>query len=250
MDPHTATFWTLAVLAAFLVGMSKGGLPVVGMLAVPMMALEMNPLMAAGLLLPVYVVSDMFGLYAYRKNFSLSVLKILVPAVTIGVVLGYLTATLVPEWIITAIIGAIGVAFALNLLLRHKPEGPPQEPRVVPGYFWGTITGYTSFISHAGAPPYQVYVLPLKLDKLTFAGTSTILFTWVNLIKLPPYFALGQINTESLKEAAILAIPAVIGVFAGVRLVKIIAEKLFFQLVTWALLAISLKLMWDSLVAG
>ena len=250
MDPHTAAFWTLAVLAAFLVGMSKGGLPVVGMLAVPIMALEMNPLMAAGLLLPVYVVSDMFGLYAYRRRYALPVLKILVPATAIGVVLGYLTASLVPEWIITAIIGAIGVAFALNLLLRHKSDGPPKEPRVGPGYFWGAITGYTSFISHAGAPPYQVYVLPLKLDKLTFAGTSTILFAWVNLIKLPPYFALGQINTESLKEAAILAIPAVIGVFAGVRLVKVIAERLFFQLVTWALLAISLKLMWDGLVGA
>src|SRR3989338_4181763 len=61
-----AFFWSLAVIAAILVGMGKGGLPVVGMLSVPVLALVMSPVAAAGLLLPGYVVSDMFGLYAYR----------------------------------------------------------------------------------------------------------------------------------------------------------------------------------------
>jgi hypothetical protein len=32
----------------------------------------------------------------------------------------------------------------------------------------------------------------------------------------------------------------------GVRLVKWLPEKLFFQLVTWALLAVSVKLIWDG----
>ena len=57
-------FWAAAVVAAALVGMGKGGVPIVGMLAVPVMALVMNPVVAAGMLLPVYVVSDAFGLYA------------------------------------------------------------------------------------------------------------------------------------------------------------------------------------------
>jgi len=246
MDPHSLTFWSLAVLAAFSVGLSKGGLPVVGMLAVPIMALAMDPIMAAGLLLPVYVVSDMFGLYAYRHAFSLPNLKILIPATAIGVFLGWLTVGKVPEWVVIAIIGVIGTVFALYLLLRRGPEGPSKPARVGPGLFWGTITGYTSFISHAGAPPYQVYVMPQQLEKMVFAGTSTILFAWVNLIKLPPYWMLGQINASSLKEAAVLAVPAVIGVLGGVRLVRVIPQRLFFQLVTWALLLISVKLLWDA----
>jgi uncharacterized membrane protein YfcA len=246
MEPQTAIFWALAVLAAFLVGMSKGGLPVVGMLAVPVMALAMDPLMAAGLLLPVYVVSDMFGLYAYRRAFSLANLRILVPATAVGVFLGWFTVGMVPEWVVIASIGMIGTVFALFLLLRRGPEGPAKSARLGPGLFWGAITGYTSFISHAGAPPYQVYVMPQRLEKLVFAGTSTILFAWVNLIKLPPYWMLGQINPRSLQEAAVLALPAVIGVFAGVKLVKVISQAFFYQLVTWALLLISLKLLWDA----
>ncbi|MGL5011387.1 MAG: TSUP family transporter, partial [Paracoccaceae bacterium] len=100
---------------------------------------------------------------------------------------------------------------------------------------------------HAGAPPFQVYVQPLGLAKAVYAGTTTVLFAYVNAIKLVPYFALGQINLGSLKVAALLAVPAALAVFAGVRLVKVIPEGLFFKLVTWALLLISLKLIGDAL---
>jgi hypothetical protein len=85
-------FWVAAVVAASLVGMSKGGVPVVGMLGVPVMALVMNPVLAAGLLLPVYVVSDMFGLYAYRHAFDRRVLAIMLPGAMVGITVGWATA--------------------------------------------------------------------------------------------------------------------------------------------------------------
>ncbi len=237
-------FWIAAVIAAALVGLSKGGLPVVGMLGVPVLALAVSPVTAAGLLLPVYVASDMIGLYAYRHAFDRRVLAILAPAAVLGIGFGWLTAATVPEWLVTGIIGAIGVGFALTLLLRPRPDGPRGRARIGPGLFWGAVTGYTSFVSHAGAPPYQVYVLPLRLDKTTFAGTTTVFFTFVNAVKLIPYWALGQLSPDNLKIAAVLALPAVLAVLAGVWLVKVLPEVLFFRLVTWALLAVSLKHLW------
>ena len=54
------------------------------------------------------------------------------------------------------------------------------------GILWGTLAGFTSFISHAGAPPFQIYVLPQRLPKLVFAGTSTILFATINAAKIVP----------------------------------------------------------------
>jgi uncharacterized protein len=239
-------FWVAAVAAASAVGMGKGGLPLVGMLAVPIMALVMSPVMAAGLLLPVYVVSDMFGLYAYRREFDRRVLAIILPGALFGVGIGWATASLVTEAAVTLLVGIIGLAFGLNLVLRRKIEVKPSQPQVAPGLFWGTVTGFTSFVSHAGGPPYQVYVLPLGLTKAVFAGTSTIAFTVINAVKLVPYYALGQLTLGSLEVAAILSVPAVLAVFAGVRLVKWLPEKLFFQIVSWALLVISLKLIWDG----
>lgn len=240
-------FWLAAVGAATLVGMGKGGVPIVGMLAVPIMALVMNPVVAAGMLLPVYVVSDVFGLYAYRHAFDRRVLAILVPGAVFGIGVGWATASMVSEAAVTLLVGVIGLAFALNLILRRPAAAEAKRAEVAPGLFWGAVTGFTSFVSHAGAPPYQVYTLPLGMTKAVFAGTSTIAFAIINAVKLVPYYALGQLNTGNLKLAAILSLPAALAVFAGVGLVRRMPEKLFFRLVTWALLAISVKLVWDGL---
>jgi uncharacterized protein len=243
---YGADFWVVAVVAAVLVGMSKGGIPVVGMLAVPIMALVISPILAAGLLLPVYVVSDIFGLYAYRHAFDRRVLGILLPGAVFGIGLGWATASIVPEAAVTLLVGVIGVAFALNLLLRRRVIAEPKRGEVGPGLFWGAVTGFTSFVSHAGAPPYQVYTLPLGMTKAVFAGTSTIAFAVINAVKLIPYYALGQLSLGNLKVAVLLFMPATLAVFAGVRLVKHMPEQLFFRLVTWALLLISVKLIWDG----
>jgi len=246
---HSPLFWLVASLAAIAVGASKGGLPLVGVLATPMLALVLPPVTAAGLLLPVFVVTDMFGLYAYRRHFNRRILMILIPATTIGVTFGWATASLIPERLVTGLVGVLGVAFTLNLLLRKPLEGPGKPASVPPGLFWGAVAGFTSFVSHTGGPPFQVYVLPLKLDKATFAGTTTILFAYVNAIKLIPYYALGQLNPANLKVAAVLLVPGILAVLAGVQLVKIMPEKLFFKLVIWALFAISLKLIYDGFIA-
>lgn len=239
-------FWALASLAAVLVGMGKGGLPVVGMLSVLVLALVMSPVMAAGLLLPVYVVSDMFGLYAYRHAFDRRVLAIVLPGATLGILVGYLTASVVSEAWVTVLIGVIGVVFALNLLIRRRAVVEPVQAKVVPGTFWGAVTGFTSFVSHSGGPPYQVYTLPLGMTKAVYAGTSTIAFAYINAVKLIPYYLLGQINLLSLEKVLVLMPIAAASVFLGVRLVKWLPEKLFFQLVTWTLLLVSIKLIWDG----
>jgi len=243
---HDLWFWLLAGFASVLVGMGKGGVPIVAMLSVPLMSLVMPAGMAAGLLLPIYVVSDMFGLYAYRHAYDRRVLAILVPATTLGVGLGWATARLVPGWVVTGLVALIGLVFALNLLLRRGAQADPRPARVAPGLFWGALTGFTSFVSHAGAPPYQVYTMPLGLRKEVYAGTATILFAWVNAVKLIPYWALGQISLGNLKVTLLMAIPASAAVFGGVWLVRRLPEALFFKLVTWALLLLSLKLVWGA----
>jgi uncharacterized membrane protein YfcA len=239
-------YWVVAVVAAVLVGMGKGGVPVVGMLGVPVLALVMSPVLAAGILLPVYVVSDIFGLYAYRHAFDRRVLAIILPGAFVGVGVGWATASVVPESAVTLLVGVIGLVFALNLLIRKPVATTPKRAEVAPGLFWGAVAGFTSFVSHTGAPPYQVYTLPLGMPKVVFAGTSTIAFAAINAAKLLPYYALGQLNPGNLQVAALLAIPASLAVFAGVRLVKWLPERLFFRIVTWALLLISIKLLWDG----
>ena len=240
-------FWMAAVAAAVCVGAGKGGIPIVGMLSVPILALTISPVTAAGLLLPVYVVSDMFGLWAYRRDFDGRVLAIMLPGALVGIGVGWAAASVVPENWVRVLVGVIGITFALNLILRGRPDGPPRRAEVAPGLFWGAVAGFTSFVSHSGGPPYQVYTLPLKMTKTVFAGTSTIAFAVINAAKLIPYWHLGQLTAANMKVALMLIPVAAGAVFAGVWLVRILPDKLFFRLVIWALLILSVQLLWTGL---
>jgi hypothetical protein len=113
--------------------------------------------------------------------------------------------------------------------------------------FWTAIAGFTSFVSHTGGPPYQVWTLPLGMRKAVFAGTSTIAFAYANAFKLIPYYFLGQVNLQSLETAAVLMPIAAASVFFGVWAVKVLPEKRFFQIVTWSLLLIGAELIWKGI---
>ncbi len=235
------------MVAALLTGASKGGLPMVAMLSVPAMSLVMPTLQAAALLLPVYLISDVYGLWLYRRSFSARNLAILVPAGLLGILAGWLLAEQTDEAVVRLAVGLVGLFFVLMRL--HGRFGGPQPARradVPRGLFWGSIAGFTSFVAHAGGPPYQVYTLPQRLPKMTFAGTSTILFAIINLSKLPPYMALGLMHWGDLAVAAWLVPAALLGAWAGYRLASIMPERLFFAVVEVALLLISVKLLWDS----
>lgn len=239
----------LAATAAFLVGLSKGGLPAVGMLAVPLLSLVMSPVQAAVMLLPIYVISDMMGIYLYRRAFSAPNLRILLPAGVLGVVVGWLTASMVSERAITFLIGVVGMAFCLNTWLRKDAQAPAEPVHAGKGWFWGGLAGFTSFISHAGAPPYQVYMLPQKLPKAVFAGTSTIVFAVINAAKILPYQNLRPYSADALHSAAVLIPFALVGAVAGAWLTRRIADVWFYRVVQWGLFAVSLKLMADAIFA-
>ena len=116
----TPLFLAAAIPAAIFVGLSKGGLPVVGMLSVSLLTLLISPVEAAALLLPIYVVSDVFGLYVYRRDYDPQNLKLLIPAGILGVVIGYLTSSLVSEAAVTLLIGLIVTVFCINNFVRRN----------------------------------------------------------------------------------------------------------------------------------
>lgn len=244
--PDSVLFYVVACMASFVVGASKGGLPMVGVLSVPLLAQVMDPIAAAALLLPVYIISDWVGLWAYRRDYDKRNLAITVPAMMFGVGIGWATAHIVPERMVTLLVGLIGLFYCVNAVLkRNVTEARPADiPR---GVFWGTIAGITSFVSHTGGPPWQIYVLPQKLPKMVFAGTSTIAFAIINAVKLLPYWALGQFNPGNIELALKLSPVAVVGAIVGYKATKRIPQKLFFQLVEIALAVLSAKLIYDVL---
>jgi uncharacterized membrane protein YfcA len=241
-----ATLFALAGIGAIFVGLSKGGLPAIASLSVPMLSLTMSPVKAAALLLPVYVVSDWMGLWLYRHSYSRPNLKIMIPGAVAGVLFGWATAKLFPESVITLLIGLMGVVFCLRSWFIRVPDAPATGPNVPRGLFWSALAGFTSFVSHSGAPPFQIYILPQRLDKLCFAGTATILFAVINAAKIVPYWQLGQLAAGNLRMGLLLVPAAIAGTVAGAMLTRIIPDKLFFRAVQATLFAVSLKLAFDA----
>nr|WP_216366892.1 sulfite exporter TauE/SafE family protein [Halovulum dunhuangense] len=235
-------------MGAFFVGAGKGGVPVVAFLSVAMMSLIMPPLEAAALLLPIYILSDAYGVWLYRREYSRRNMAILIPAAALGILLGWVVADMTDENMVRIAVGAIGLYY-LATRLRSMIAGPPapRAATVPRGVIWGGVCGFTSFVAHAGGPPFQAYVLPQNLPKMVFAGTSTIVFAAINLMKLPPYVALGLLDLSDLRVGAVLAPMALFGAWAGYRLTRLLPERLFFALVELALLAISLQLVYAGL---
>ena len=167
--------WTVLLILPFNAPSPSGFGSGFGALGVPLMALSISPVAAAALLLPIYIVSDMFGLWVYRRDFDRRNLLILIPATTLGIAIGWATYSITSERLVTLLVGVIGLSYCINALVKrgNVERKPADVPR---GLFWGTLTGFTSFVSHSGGPPYQMYTLPQKMEKMVFAGTSTILF--------------------------------------------------------------------------
>ncbi len=241
---QTVAFWLAAGAATFAVGMSKGGLPMMAMLGVPILSVFIPPAAAAGLLLPMYILADVYAIWLYRREFSVRNVSILVPASALGIVAAFLLVSRVPVEATKLVVALIGLGYLGTALHKRLAGDVRSRPADVPrGLFWGAMTGFTSYISHAGGPPFQAYTLPQKMPKMAFAGTAAVTFACVNWMKLPPYILAGQVTWESLRQIAVLAPVALIGAWAGYRVTKWLPERLFFTLVNIALGALCLKLL-------
>jgi hypothetical protein len=242
-------FWALAITAVIIVAFSKAGLlGSLGLIAVPMLSLVMPARDAAGMFLPLLLIMDVIAIWTYRRDADWHILKMMIPGAAIGTLVGWVLWSFVSDAMVLLFVGVITLLFVIDAILplRKKLEGlPPSKPW---GWFWGGFAGFTSFISHTGGPPFQIYVLPQKLSPVLYSGTSAFFFAIVNTMKLIPYFFLGQLSVSNLTIAMILAPLAVIGVLVGVQLVRRMSVKLFYQIAYVLVAVIALKLVWDGAV--
>lgn len=243
-------FYCAAIPAILLTGISKGGFAGgIGLVAVPLMTLTISPVQAAGIMLPILIVMDMMGVWAYRRSFDKLNLFYLLPGAALGIAIGTLLAGTVEDDHVRLLVGLIAVLFVANYVFGHVADRPPTGPGKVRGTFWGMVGGFTSFVAHAGSPPFQIYMLPQRPDKTIYVGTSVMFFTIVNLIKLPAYAALGQLASGNLMTSLVLLPLAPLGMVLGIKLHHIVPERPFFRL-TYALITIvGLKLIYDGVTA-
>jgi uncharacterized membrane protein YfcA len=238
--PTDPIFYLAAFFSVLLLGLGKGGFSGVGLAATPLLAVVVPPLQAAAIILPVLLLQDVVSVWAYRRDWDAWNLKVLLPGSVIGVAAGWAFAASVSDAQLRLALGLISLIFVLNAWFGG--EKPAYRPGWFSGVFWGAGCGFTSMISHAGAPPFYMHVLPQRLDRITFAATSAVFFAIVNVMKLAPFFALGQFNSENLVISAALAPLAVATNFLGIWLVRVTPNEVFYRIVYVIVFLLALEL--------
>lgn len=244
-------FYAAALPAVILVGLSKGGFGgAVGFVGVPLMALVMSPVQAAAILLPILCLMDMVSVWTWRGVYDRGVLLSMMPGAVVGIGAGWLTAAMVTGGMVRLIVGVVAFVFVARWAyqqLRHG-RGHSASPKRLAAAFWGTISGFTSFVAHVGGPPFQVYALPLRLDPKVLSGTAAIFFAVTNALKLVPYFALGQFAATNLAASAVLMPVAPLATLAGAWLVRRMRPEIFYPFTYCTVAAIALKLIYDGVL--
>ena len=235
-------FYAVALPAMLLVGMSKGGLGSVGLLVVPIMAITIPPIQAAGIVLPILILSDIVAVISYRNTFDRRTLRIMLPGAMVGIALGWLTAAWVSEDHIRLVVGVVAVLFALRYWLAGARHGQPAAHARLRGGFLGMMSGFTSFLTHAGGPPYQMYVVPLRLKPRSYAGTHVMMFATVNAVKLVPFFFLGQFDATNLATSAALLPVSLPATLLGIWLVRRIDTDRFYRFIYVLMLTVGVYL--------
>ena len=239
-------FYAVAIPAVLLMGLSKSGFGAgFGALAVPLMAVAVPVPQAAAIMLPLLAVMDALGLAAFMREFDRPLIKLILPAGLFGTVVGTLLFGAMSAKVVAGVVGAITLAFlAIRVAFPPRPDSPPPPKWL--GFVLGTTSGFTSFVAHAGGPPINFYVLPLKLPPVTFTATMAVFFAAVNLSKWIPYAWLGLIDGQNMLTSLVLAPFAPVGVWVGVKVVRRIDARLFYQLLYGGMLLTGVKLLYDG----
>jgi len=239
-------FYALAVPAVLMMGLGKSGfLSGFGALATPLLALMVPVPQAAAIMLPLLLVMDGVGLQQLWHDRERALLKLLMPAGLLGVVVGTLLFGVLSAKTVAGLVGAITLLFlAQRLLFPPRPDSRPP-PRWL-GAMLTATSGFTSFVAHAGGPPVNAYVLPLRLAPVTFAATMSVFFFVINLSKWIPYGWLGLLDWRNMSTSLALMPFAPVGVLVGVRLAHRIQPRRFYQLIYLGMLLTGVKLVWDA----
>tara|TARA_B100001123_G_C15151331_1_gene963633 strand:+ start:258 stop:995 length:738 start_codon:yes stop_codon:yes gene_type:complete len=239
-------FYFTVGIGVILFGIAKGGFAgPIAILSIPLMSLTMSPQKAAGILLPILIIMDFIALYIYWKKWDLKNIKIIIPISIIGIIIGTFTFSFVSDDGIRIIIGVIAILFIfLSFIQKNSFLIKPTKNK---GFFWSLIAGYTSFLIHSGGTPINFFLLPQKMNKTIYMGTITLFFLIINLIKLIPYYYLGQLDISNIKTSLLFSPLAPVSILIGYYLHKKVSESIFYNFIYFFLGIGGIKLIYDGI---
>lgn len=237
--------WVVVGLCAVMVGIAKTGIPGIGILVVPLMALVLPARKSTGILLGILILADLFAIFYHRRNARWGHVIRLLPAAFAGIVAGYLIMSQVNDRQLKPIIGAIVVVMLGINYWRTRTRG---QDTPIPAQWWfavglGFIAGVTTMMANAAGPVMIIYLLAMRLPKIEFVGTGAWFFFVVNWLKVPLSASLDLMTVESVKLDLMMLPFIAVGAAAGIFFLKRIPQKAFSTIVQILAVAAAIKLL-------
>ncbi|TKJ39418.1 MAG: hypothetical protein CEE38_01370 [Planctomycetes bacterium B3_Pla] len=237
--------WVVVGLCAVMVGIAKTGIPGIGILVVPLMAMVLPARKSTGILLGILILADLFAIFYHRRNARWRHVIRLLPAAFAGIVVGYLMMSQISDRQLKPIIGAIVVVMLGINYWRTRARG---QDAPIPAQWWfavglGFIAGVTTMMANAAGPVMIIYLLAMRLPKIEFVGTGAWFFFVVNWLKVPLSANLGLMTVESVKLDLMMLPFIAAGAAAGIFFLKRIPQKAFSTIVQILAVAAAIKLL-------
>jgi len=225
--------WVVIAVSAVVVGVSKTGMPGLGILPVPLMALAFSTRESTGLLLGLLILADLFAVTYHRRNARWRLVLRLLPAALAGIVAGYFGLRVINDQQLKPIIGGIVLVMLGLNCWRTRAGG---EEASIPAQWWfaaglGFMAGVTTMMANAAGPVMIIYLLAMRLPKIEFVGTGAWFFFVVNWLKVPFSANLNLVTAESVKLNLMMLPFIAAGALLGILVLKRIPQKAFTMIV-------------------
>jgi uncharacterized membrane protein YfcA len=237
--------WVVVAFCAVMVGTTKTGMPGLGILIVPLMAMVLPTRQSTGILLGILILADLFAITYHRRNARWGHVLRLLPAAFAGIVAGYFGLRFVNDQQLKPVIGGIVLIMLGVNYWRTRVKG---EDAPVPTQWWfaaalGFMAGVTTMMANAAGPIMIIYLLAMRLPKVEFVGTGAWFFFVVNWLKVPFSASLDLMTAESVKLNLMMLPFIAIGAVTGIFLLKRIPQKAFNAVVQILAAAAAIKLL-------
>jgi uncharacterized membrane protein YfcA len=235
----------LLALAAFLIGLSKGGLggPVPVAMTAPLISFALPVAQSVAIVLPLLLFADLFALYVYRGKWDMARIRLMLPAGIIGTLLGASLLAVLPDGVLRLVLGVFTLLAVAYKLASDSIQSLAYQPRTWHGVLAGAASGFGSALANIGAPPFTAYMLlQPAMTPISFIGTTTLFFAIINALKLPAFMASGVLDASKLLELIWLFPIIPLAVWLGRRALDFINPRAFERLMLTLLALLGLSL--------
>jgi len=221
-------YYVVVTLVGLLIGLSKGGIGAgLIVLTTPLLSMVMSVQDAISLALPLLLIADAFALWIYWDRWEMHYIRLMLPLGAVGVAIGTVILALLPDLTLRRILGVFTIGFVLYRLLAPHLTTLEYQPRRWHAYAAGAASGLGSALANTGAPPFTAYMLLQKVSPLIFAGTTTLFFAVINVLKMPGLVMTGLFDYHQFLNTLWVLPTIPLGVYIGRWLINRIDRETF-----------------------